>query len=203
MSQRWVCSGLAVTLLATVACDRWRPLPEEVHLTPAFAGPGSAYGETLERYTRKVELYEGLDTVARGWATWRSPELRQALAEASIRAYELDNGAAELLRKEEARAARGLREFHLALYTPKDDWNDLESEDTLWTSFLLLPNGERLQPVRVIHLPKTDKSAVQYPYVNRWTREYSLFFPLLERDEVYEHLTLVITGPLGTVRFAF
>jgi hypothetical protein len=129
--------------------------------------------------------------------------LRQALAETSVEAYELEGENAQLLRKEEARAARGLREFHLAFYTPKDDWNDLESADTLWRMFLVLPGGARLEPIRVIHLPKTDKSAVQYPYVNRWTREYGLFFPLLEGDEIYEHLTLVITGPLGTVRFEF
>jgi hypothetical protein len=148
-------------------------------------------------------LYDAFDTVAKAWTTWRAPPLRRALAAATIRAYGLDSERAETLRKEMARAARGVREFHLALYTPKSDWNDLESVDTLWKAFVVLPDGDRLEPVRVVHLPKTDKSAVAYPYVTLWTREYALFFPLLEGEEIYEHLDLEITGPLGSMRFSF
>ena len=94
-------------------------LPPEVQLTGGFADPESEYGRTLARYTRNVELYDGLDTVAKGWATWRTPALRLAAAEASIHAYGLKGRAAEDLRKEADAAGRRAREFHLALYTPK------------------------------------------------------------------------------------
>lgn len=178
-------------------------LPEEVQTTEGFASPRTAYGKALARYTRKAELYEGLDTVAKAWSTWRSSQLRQALAETTIQAFQLSGEAAETVRRDEERAGRRVREFHLALYTPKTDWNDLESADTLWRTFLELPGNDRLEPVRIIHLTKTDKSAVEYPYVSPWTREYALFFPLLTETERHENMTLVLTGPLGTMRFAF
>ena len=66
-----------------------------------------------------------------------------------------------------------------------------------------LPGGARLEPLEVVFLRKTDKSRVEYPYVTPWTREYSLRFPLLEGEEPHRHLTLVLTGVLGTLRFAY
>jgi hypothetical protein len=193
---------LAVLLLAA-GLGGCATLPEEVHLSDRFASADTAYGALLPEFTRKAELYDKFDTVAKAWATWRSPELRRALVETTILAYRLEGATAETLRLEQDRAARRIREFHLALYTPRKDWNDLESSDTLWRAYLYLPDGDRLEPVQVIYLPKSDKSAVEYPYVSRWTREYSLFFPLLGEAETREHLTLVLSGPLGTMRFAY
>lgn len=195
--------GLWVILVVLAGCAGGTGQPPSVQLTPGFAAPGSPYRAVLERYTRHVELYRGLDTVAKGWATWRAPALRRAEAEASIRAYGLQGDAAEAMLREEERAGRRVREFHLSLYTPDADWNDLASSDTLWRPFLELPDGERLEPVRVISLDKSGKSQVEYPYVSPWTREYSLFFPLLTADEVHEHLDLFLAGPLGTMRFRF
>ncbi len=191
-------AGVAVALLAGCAA-----VPRNVFLTEEFAGPSTPYGRALERYTRRAELYRGLDTVAKAWVTWRSPELRQALVETSAAYYRLGPEEADRMRAEQERAGRRVREFHLALYTPAPDWNDLESPDTLWRAVLVLPDGARLEPVRVVRLPKTDKAAVEYPYVTPWTREYSLFFPLLEGEERYDHLTLVLSGPLGEMRFGF
>lgn len=196
--RRWL--GVVLVLLCGCAGG---VLPEDVQLTPGFATPGTPYGQALRRFTRYAELYQGLDTVAKGWATWRTPELRRQEAEASIRAYDLRGGVAGSLLREQERAGRRGREFHLSLYTPEKDWNDLESPNTLWKPYLELAGGERLQPVRVIYLPKSGKSSIEYPYVNRWTREYSLLFPLLDGAESPEHLSLVLAGPLGTIRFEF
>ncbi len=195
--------GPALAWLAAVLVAGCAAVPKHVFLTEEFAGPSTPYGRALERYTRKAELYQGLDTVAKAWVTWRSPELRKALVDTSAAYYRLGPEEAERMRTEQDRVARRVREFHLALYTPAPGWNDLESPDTLWRAVLVLPDGTRLEPVRVVHLAKTDKSAVEYPYVTPWTREYSLFFPLLEGRETYEHLTLILSGPLGEMRFAF
>ncbi|GAB4258604.1 MAG: hypothetical protein Kow0092_06340 [Deferrisomatales bacterium] len=174
-----------------------------LRVVSGFASEATPYGQALETYTRGVELYEGVGTLAKGWATWWAPELRRAYAEASVKAYRLDGEEAAALRRDQERAARTVREFHVALYTPQEDWNDLEAPDSLWKPFLELPDGERLEPVRIVHLPKSDKASVEYPYVTRWTREYSLFFPLAEGREVHEHLTLVLSGRLGTLEFRF
>lgn len=203
---RW--DRLSRVLLLALVAGAWgggcAPVPREVQLARGFASPGTPYGELLPRYTRAAELYDGLQTVAKAWATWRAPELRSALAEASVTAFRLEGETAKALRLEEERAGRRVREFHLALYTPKPDWNDLESPDTLWRAYLYLPDGQRLEPVRVIHLPKTDKSPVEYPYVTRWTREYSLFFANLEgREGADAPPVLVLAGPLGALRLAY
>ena len=107
------------------------------------------------------------------------------------------------MRAEQERAARTAREFHLALYTPLRQLNDLESPGSLWRAFLELPDGERLEPLEVVFVRKTDKSGVEYPYVNPWTREYTLRFPLLGAEEPHRHLTLVLAGTLGSLRFTF
>ena len=195
--------GVSAAWLAAALLAGCAAVPRNVFLAQEFAGPSTPYGRALERCTRKAELYQGLDTVAKAWVTWRSPELRQALVETSAAYYGLGPEETERMRAEQERAARRVREFHLALYTPAPDWNDLESPDTLWRAVLVLPDGTRLEPVRVVHLPKTDKSVVEYPYVTPWTREYSLFFPLLEGEERHDHLTLILSGPLGEMRFEF
>jgi hypothetical protein len=178
-------------------------LSNSVFFTSGFASPKTPYGQVLERHTRSAELYRGFDTVAKGWATWRSDSLRKALVETSIEAYRLSEADAEALREEERRAASQVREFHLALYTPKKHWNDLESPDTLWRLYLKFPEGARLTPVQLVHVPKTDKNAVEYPYVTPWTREYRISFPLVEETETRGHPTLLLTGPLGTMKFEF
>jgi len=195
----WIWLGVLVWS-GLAGCGR---LPTDVQLTPGFADPESEYGRALARYTRNVELYEGLDTVAKGWATWRVPALRRALAEASIHAYGLKGAAAEGLRKEAEAAGRRAREFYLALYTPSKGLNDLESSDSLWRISLELPDGSRLAPVQVVCVPKSDKSAVQYPYVSPWTREYSVTFPLPEGEEKLDRLALLLSGPLGKMRFEY
>lgn len=191
---------LTAALLAGAGCASG---PHDLRVTRGFASPATPYGALLPRHTRSAELYDALDTVAKGWATWKSPQLRAALAETSIAAYRLEADAARTLRLEEERAGRRVREFHLALYTPKKSWNDLETPDTLWRVYLTLPGGEHVEPVRVIYLPKSDKSAVEYPYVTRWTREYALLFPILDGTPADLPPTLVLTGPLGTLRFAY
>ncbi len=175
----------------------------EVRVTAGFASPGTAYGALLPRYTRSAELYEGFDTVAKGWATWRAPELRSALAETAIASYGLVGEPADRMRREEERAARRVREFHLALYTGKTGWSDLESPDSLWRASLELPSGERLAPIQIVRLAKTDRSAVEYPYVTRWTREYSIFFPTVPESREETGVTLTLSGPLGTMTFPF
>jgi hypothetical protein len=199
--RRWFAlSFLLPGLVLAAACAS---LDDSVYHATGFAERGTPYGQVLERYTRRAELYDEFSTVAKGWATWKSPELRRALAAASVDAYELGGQGAKAVLAEEERVARRVREFHLALYTPKKDWNDLEVPDSLWRAWLDLPDGTRLQPIQIVRLAKSDRSPVEFPYVTRWTQEYALFFPLLESEERHARLTLVLGGPLGTMAFRF
>jgi hypothetical protein len=177
-------------------------LPGDVQLTRGFASPGTPYGDALQHNTRYGELYKGFDTVAKGWATQRTPELRAALAEASIEAYHLEGDAALALRQEARDSGARGREFHLALYMPKRQWNDLEDAQSLWRAHLEVAGGDRLAPTEITVPTKTDKTPVEYPYVSPWTREYTILFPALE-GEGLGRSSLVLTGPLGTLRFEF
>ncbi|MBI5017176.1 MAG: hypothetical protein HZB55_17040 [Deltaproteobacteria bacterium] len=201
MGRRLRMTILAAGIGAALGCAA--RLPAGVQLTPGFASPGTPYGDALRRHTRYAELYNGVDTVAKGWATERTSELRAALAEASIRAYQLQGEAAETMRQEARAASLASRDFHLALYTPKKQWNDLESADSLWRARLERPGGESETPIEVKALAKSDKSPVEYPYVSPWTREYELRFPSLDDAMGSAPASLVLTGPLGTVRFQF
>lgn len=197
---RWLLGILVAAGLGAAGACGLR-LPAEVQVTEGFAAPGTPYGDALAARTRYAELYQGLDTVAKGWATWRTPDLRAALAEASVRAYHLEGDAAERLRREARTAAEGPWEFHVAVYMPKKQWNDLEATESLWRARVELPGGGRLAPLEVRALVKTDKNPVQYPYVNPWTREYTLVFPAPEDGA--QTAALALAGPLGTLRFAF
>lgn len=178
-------------------------LSKEVAQGGTFAAPGTAYRTALDEHTRRAELYRDLDTIATAWATWKSPALRGVLVEAAIVAYGAEKETAEGMRRDDRRAAAGVWEFHVALYAPKKDWNDLESPDSLWRVRLELPGGKRLDPVRVEVVSKSDRSGVQYPYVSPWTREYAVFFPKLDEAESSGSPTLVVAGPLGKMVFAF
>lgn len=199
MQSRWAWVA-AITAGLVSGCGG--PLPAVEH-TSGYATTGTEYGQVLPRYTRKAELYEGFDTVAKGIATWRAPELQRAAVATSVKRYQLDAEAAARLREEQERQERTAREFHLALYTPENQLNDLEAAGTLWRAYLELPDGNRLEPLDIAVVRKTDKSRVEYPYVTPWTREYLLRFPLLSGAETHTHLTLVLAGPLGTLRFAY
>ncbi len=176
---------------------------EPVQFTGGFAAPDTPYGRALARYTRKVELYDGFATVAKGWATWRSPAFREAMVAAVADAYGYDAATTARQLARERDAARRVREFHLALYTPQKDWNDLESPNTLWRAYVELPGGARLASLEITKVAKSERQPVAYPYVTPWTREYLLRFPLLAGEETAEHLALVLTGPLGRLRFEF
>ena len=190
----------ALSALVSAGCGA---TPPAVGLTSGYASPSTTYGRLLPRFTRETHLYDGFDTVAKGVATWRSPELRRAEVEASVERYRLGETEAAALRAEQEQVATSVREFHLALYTPMKHWNDLEEPDTLWRAYLELPDGKRLDPLEISFVRKTDKSSVEYPYVTPWTREYTLRFPLLGRQEPHSHLTLVITGVLGSLSFQY
>jgi hypothetical protein len=192
-----------VALLSAGLLAACGAVPPAVELTSGYASGTTPYGQLLPRYTREAQLYDGFDTVAKGSATWRSLELRRAAVAASAERYLLDDPATRALLDRQEQEARAAREFHLALYTPHKEWNDLEAPGTLWRAYLELPDGERLEALEVSYLRKTDKARVEYPYVTPWTREYALRFPLSERGETHRHLTLVLTGALGTLRFAF
>ncbi len=191
MRGRW----LAAAVAGVVGCAG-------VRLAPDFAASGG-YARALAHHTRAAELYQGFDTVAKGWATWKSPGFRAALAEASAAAYALSPGAAADLGRDEGSAGQRVREFHLALYTPKADWGDLAGLESLWRAYVELAGGSRLEALQVKAVPKSDRAPVAYPYVTRWTREFTLTFPLLDPTEAALPPTLVLAGPLGELRFAF
>jgi len=199
MQTRWVWVA-AVTAGLISGCGGGVPTVEH---TSGYATAGTEYGQLLPRYTRKAELYEGFDTVAKGIATWRAPELQRAAVATSVKRYQLDAAAAAQLWETQELQEHTAREFHLALYMPEKQLNDLEAAGTLWRTYLELPDGSRLEPLDVTVVRKTDKSSVEYPYVTPWTREYLLRFPLLAESEPPPHLTLVLAGPLGTLRFAY
>lgn len=199
MQTRWAWVA-AITAVLVASCGGTLPAVEH---TRGYATAGTEYGQVLPRYTRKAELYEGFDTVAKGIATWRAPELQRAAVATSVKRYQLDAAAAAHLWQTQELQEHTAREFHLALYIPEKQLNDLEAAGTLWRAYLELPDGSHLEPLDVTVVRKTDKSSVEYPYVTPWTREYLLRFPLRAGSEPHDGLTLVLAGPLGTLRFAY
>ncbi len=182
--------GIPMLLLTAlgVGCAAQGQHAEFQAATPV-AARGSAYGDLLADHTRKVELFEGLDLMALGWATWETADLRRALA--------AERGADEVAAEP---PDDGELRFHVALYTRDRKWNELDAAGSFWLPYLEGPEGQRVAPLRVTSRRKTGKAEVEFPYVTAWTREYELVFP---GGFAPEPPTLVLNGPLGSLRFRF
>jgi len=161
----------------------------------SFASPGSSYGKALEKATRKAELYNGVGTVAKGWATWKNSEFNSASKAAKKKAYGSEDG-----RFVDGQNS-GAITFHLALYTPDKGWNDLDSAGSLWTAKVELPGGKTLSPKQIVEISKKASSSIEFPYVTPWTKEYELLFPYQGEEPLSVALTLA--GPLGVMEFDY
>lgn len=174
------------------ACGRFAG---SIHTAKPFASSGSSYGKSLEKSTRRAELYEGVGTVAKCWATWKSLKFREALVAARNKAYGSNDG------RDSAEPESGEIDFHLALYSPEKEMVDLASENSIWRVTLELPDGQTIAPIQIQDVPKNVSNSIEYPYVTPWTREYSLKF---NQDRVEpDYLVLILAGPLGTMRFDY
>ena len=175
----------------------------------ACAGPGRSavkrYGAALDDSTRSDTIYSGIEARAYLYATYKTPGFRRAYIERYLEEYDLDEDYREaLIASEDERSAR-TNEFFIALYTPEDEWNDLDRKDSVWKLYLEDSSGARLTPLSITKVDGRDPLIREFfPFFDLWSSAYTVEFPKYSAaglepfpGKEAESMRLIITGPLG------
>jgi hypothetical protein len=166
----------------------------------------SDYLHVYQDWTRHVRLVQiDVGTVIEAWATYKSPDFRQAYIAKYSAAYDLPNHDRSSLTKEQLEAARNTFDFHVAAQTTNDRWNDLERKNSPWRITLLDEAGTELSPtaIRAVKLPEIYESQF-FPARTEFTRSFEISFARPSDGQVSEsfgkkRLTLRIAGPMGHI----
>ena len=159
---------VAMVALGAVSC-RSLPFPE-----PHLEGD---YGRALQRWTRTVALYSGLETRAFVRMVYLSPEFvaAQAQEQSKMRAELPDQAAATLARmREEYRPPT----FFAIAYLPDRTANDWNEPGSVWRIALNVGLGER-PPDRLVRYERPFNAELRalYPYLDEYSTAYLIRFP--------------------------
>jgi len=165
----------------------------------------SDYPRVYQDWTRHVRLVQDVGTVIEAWATYKSPDFRQAYIAKYSAVYDLPDHDRSSLTKEQLEAARNTFDFHVAAQTTSDRWNDLERKNSPWRITLLDEAGAELSPtsVHAVKLPELYESQF-FPDRTEFTRSYEISFARPSEGQDFEssgkkRLTLRIAGPMGSI----
>lgn len=165
----------------------------------------SDYPAVYKNWTRHARLVQEVGTVIEAWATYKSPDFRQAYIAKYSAIYDLPDQDRAALQKEQLDIARSTFDFHVAVQTTKDRWNDLERKDSPWRITLMDEAGTELSPmsVRATNLPELYQDLF-FPERTEFTRTYAIVFSRTAGEQTFaasanKRLTLRIAGPTGRI----
>ncbi len=171
-------------------------------LRAARAGPETeAWEAARQRFTRKAQLYDRLETYAIATAVWQAPEVRARRA-AQVATWRVMT-AEERKALEAAEAADQARwdEAMVFLFTTDPRGNDLDARKSIWRVALVGPAGERL-PAEVRTVPVDAELRALYPAIHEYDVVYRMRFAR-GQGEGPGPFTLRIAGAQGRMDFAF
>ena len=128
-------------------------------------------------WTRRAEIYDGLDTRAFLAATFQSAEFLAARVERAAAFRSLPRPDAEALLAQERKDGERTLEVVLGLHANERRFDDLARPDSLWRLALVTEAGEA-SPVSVEKLDAADPNLrALYPYLDTYWTAYRLRFP--------------------------
>lgn len=166
---------LAALLLAggTAGCALVEPLSAQPEARPA-----SGYREILERWTRREQEYNQLETKLYVAATYKSWPFRQAYVAEYARIYLLPDREREALLARETAALEQYHDFVLSGYAPVRQVADFSSKAGIWRLYLEGPGGARVSTSTVQPMKEPPVVLMAFfPYVDRWSRVFLVRFP--------------------------
>jgi len=205
---KWTALLVAVVSLG---CSRMLVPPR---IGPAAPRVGDAatelrYQDILTRWTRRAEIYDGLDSRVFFVSTFHAMEFRLAKVErvAAFRALpEFDRNA--LMESERNDHATGL-EVLLGVHANERRFDDFSRRDSMWRIALATDAGEAL-PVSIERLPRPDVSLrAVYPYLEPFWTAYRVRFPRTFPNGVRvfpegtDRFELRLSSPVGNARMLY
>ncbi|MBI5237305.1 MAG: hypothetical protein HY887_02645 [Deltaproteobacteria bacterium] len=165
----------------------------------------AAYSDSLNKWTRSVTVYEGLEPRLYLNATYKDKTFRDAYTDRYAEGFELPEAYRSMLLEREAEASEQYNEFFLTVYSPDEERNDLDAKNSVWRLFLEDSSGARLTPVNVTRLDPADALLREFfPFFDPWSRAYIVKFPKYSEtgrepipgsDTVF--IKIIVTGLFG------
>ena len=135
------------------------------------------YASVYENWTRHAKLVRDVGTVIEAWATYKSWGFRQAYVSQYASIYGLSDSDRATLAQAQLDASRASYDFHVAVQTTTDKWNDLDRKSSPWRVTLLDATGAELGPtsIQVVKLPELYETRF-FPSRTEFTRSYEISF---------------------------
>ena len=168
------------------------------------------YLGVYEAWTRHAKLWQEVGTVIEAWATCKSWDFRQAFVAQYAGVYKLSDADRATLLRSQLDSSRANYEFHVAVQTTTDKWNDLERKNTPWRVTLIDADGVELGPtsIQVMKFPELYESQF-FPNRTEFTRTYEIVFarpgnggqPIT--SAAAGRLVLRIASPMGQIELVW
>ncbi|MBF0226901.1 MAG: hypothetical protein HQK76_15755 [Desulfobacterales bacterium] len=165
----------------------------------------SFYSESLGKWTKKIKIYNDLDTELIAEATYKSKEFRTAYNELYSKVYKLDSAEKNKIINDQIVASEISNEFILSAYIPNEKLNDFNKKDSIWKIYLCKNGDEnKIEPVEIREIRKKEEFIkFFYTYTSPWKKIYIIRFPIYypkTEKKIIENspFKLIITSVLGS-----
>ena len=165
--------------------------------------PSAAYYKELDRWHRKAMLYHGVEVTMQLDVVYKGADFRRAYMTEYIRRLGIEQPRAAHLMERELSKTEQYTELILVAATPVDEWNDLDSPNSIWRLYLVDEDGEKVEPVKIERLEKSAYIREFFPFVDEWSVVYRVVFPRLTPrghtiGEGSEYIRLDVAGIKGS-----
>ena len=158
--------------------------------------------KVIDRFTDRIESYNGLYNTLQATATLHNTPVTIALLDQNARVFQWDQGkfdSQKLLSEEKQNKET---EFFLSFFTPEKKHDDLNKNPSIWKIFLDV-NGRRYEgKVQKIKLQTIELQGL-YSFHNRFSTPYQVVFPVSVRLIENYNSKLTLTGPVGSATLNF
>lgn len=165
---------LALTFVATACADL--KLPPRATLSTRRSGD-SRYDRFLDRWTRRAEVYNGLEARVFVAATFQSRAFREARVARVASFASLSPQEAEAMLAAERKAHGEAIEVFLGLHANERRFDDLARPKSIWRICLVGEAGEAV-PLSIERVPRPDANLISlYPFLEPFWSGYRIRFP--------------------------
>ena len=163
-----------------------------------FASEPLSFKKALKKYHRHGESFSFstlFDNIT--WdVVYKSPEFREAATRKLAKDYRwTEDELKTKLWDEDHEAAKG-PEFIAMVYTYHKTWNDLDVKDSIW-KLRLEGDGKQFEAVSIVKIKPTPIDTSLYPFVDPWTKAYSVVFPQEAYSILDGNFSLSVFGVKG------
>ena len=158
--------------------------------------------KVIDRYTDRVESYNGLYNSFQVGATLHNTPVTTALMDQKARLFQWDQGKFEAEKLTAQDKLSKETEIFLSFFTPEKKHDDLNKTPSLWKVFLDV-NGHRYEgKVTKIKLQTVEVQSL-FSYHTRFSTPYQVLFPVSGRLVENYSSKLTLTGPVGSATLTF